>query len=204
MFVEGVLWTYSEPSKSFPVAGDVGEHLAQGEFPEPFYLIMSEDKKDPPGPKDAEIEREIRSGRKFSLAEAIGRIGGSGVLKGASPVTQKRQAELEIERYLESHLVDGEGALEVVLFRRARESEILFKMGYEQPLVALALFCERILGSEGLLQDFVNDVDAEWGRIYLQRPHFQKDGRPPHPDDKYTFSSVRVSLSGLLEKLRAE
>ena len=165
---------------------------------------MSEDKKEDPSREGAEIEREIRSGRKFSLAEAIGRLGGGELLKGSSPVTQKRQAELEIERYLESHLVDSEGALEVVLLRRVRESEILFRMGYEQPLTALALFCERILGSEGLLQDFVNDVDAEWGRIYLERPHFQKDGRPPDAEDKYTFSSVRIALSGLTAKLRGE
>jgi len=165
---------------------------------------MSEDKKERPSPEDAEIEREIRLDRKFSLAEAIGRIAGGGLLKGASPVALKRQAELEIERYLESHLVDAEGALEVVLLRRVRESEILFKMGYEQPLTALALFCERILGSEGLLQDFVNEVDAQWGRIYLERPHFQENGRPPDPQDSYTFSSVRIALSGLMAKLRGE
>jgi hypothetical protein len=47
---------------------------------------MSKDKKERPGSEDAEIEREIRLGRKFSLAEAIGRMGG-GLLKGASPVT---------------------------------------------------------------------------------------------------------------------
>ena len=165
---------------------------------------MSEDKKERPSPEDAKIEREIRSGRKFSLAEAIGRIGGSGVLKGASPVTRKRQAELEIERYLESQLVDAEGALEVVLLRRVRESEMLFKMGYDQPLNVLALFCERILSSEGLLRDFVREVDAEWGRIYLERPHFQKNGRPPDPEDQYTFLSVRIALSGLIAKLRGE
>jgi len=162
---------------------------------------MSEDKGKRPCPEDADIEREIRSGRKFSLAEAIGRMGG-GLLKGASPVTRKRQAELEIERYLESYLADAEGALEIVLLRRVRESEMLFNMGYDQPLSALALFCERILNSEERLRDFVTEVDAEWGRIYLERPHFQKDGRPPDPEDPYTFSSVRRTLSGLIEKLR--
>ncbi len=119
-------------------------------------------------------------------------------------MTGKRQAELEIERYLEGHLADTQGALEVVLLRRVRESEVLFKMGYEQPLIALAIFCERIVSSEGLLQDFVNDVDAQWGRIYLERPHFQKDGRAPDPKDPYTFSSVRIALSELLAKLRGE
>jgi hypothetical protein len=165
---------------------------------------MSEDKKERRSPEDAELEREIRLGRKFSLAEAIGRIGGAGLLKGASPVTQKRQAEIEIERCLESHLLDAEGALEVVLLRRVRESETLFEMGYDQPLAALALFCEWILSSDELLRDFVNDVDAQWGRIYLERPHFQKNGLPPDPRDPYTFSSVCVTLSGLTAQLRGE
>jgi hypothetical protein len=165
---------------------------------------MSEDKKERPSPEDAELERQIRLGRKFTLAEAIGRIGGKSMLKGASPVTRKRQAEFEIEQYLESHLVDADGALEVVLLRRVRESEMLFKMGYDQPLNVLARFCERILGSEGLLRYFVNDVDVEWGRIYLQRPHFQKNGHPPDLEDPYTFSSVRIALFGLMAKLRGE
>jgi hypothetical protein len=165
---------------------------------------MSEDSRKRPSPEDAEIERAIRSSRKFSLPEAIGRMGGGGLLKGASPVTGKRQAELEIERYLESHLVDAGGALEIVLLRRVRESEVLLKMGYDQPLTALDVFCERILSSEGLLRDFVNEVDAEWGRIYLERPHFQKNGRPADPEDPYTFASVRIVLTRLMAKLRGQ
>jgi hypothetical protein len=168
------------------------------------FEIMSEDKKKQPSSEDARIEREIRSQRKFSVADAIGRMGGSGMMKGASPVTQKRQAELEIKQYLQSQLPDAEGALRVVLLRRVRESEILFKMGYDQPLTGLARFCERILGSEMLLRDFVKDADVEWGRIYLERPHFQKDGRPANPEDPYTFASVRTALSGLVAKLQGE
>jgi hypothetical protein len=169
-----------------------------------LFNIMCEDKKRRSSPDDAEIEREIRLGRRFSLAEAIGRIGGGGLLKGASPVTRKRQAELEVERYLEGHLADAEGALKKVLLRRVRESEMLFKMGYDQPLKALALFCERILSSEERLRDFVREVDAKWGRLYLERPHFQQNGRLSDPEDPYTFSSVRRTLSGLMARLRGE
>jgi len=163
---------------------------------------VSEDERKPSDPDDADIEREVRSGRKFSLAEAIGRLGGGGLLKGASPVTRKRQAELEIEGYFDRHLIDSERALKIVLLRRVRDSELLFKMGYDQPLTALALFCGRILDSEERLRDFVRDVDAEWGRINRERPHFQKGDRPPHPEDPYTFSSVRTKLTGLVAKLR--
>ena len=35
---------------------------------------------------DAELEREIRKGRKFTLAEAIGRLAGPGAMKGESPI----------------------------------------------------------------------------------------------------------------------
>ena len=124
--------------------------------------MMSEDKRERSSSKDAEINREIRSGRKFSLAEAIGRIGGSGLLKGTSPVTGKRQAELVIEQFLESHLVDSEGALEAVLLRRVRESETLFKMGYEQPLTALALFRERILGAGDRRCNRTRSTSSAW------------------------------------------
>lgn len=37
---------------------------------------------------DAELEREIRKGRKFTLAEAIGRLAGPGSIKGESPVAR--------------------------------------------------------------------------------------------------------------------
>ena len=165
---------------------------------------MSDQEKEPRRPDQADEERQIRRGRKFSLAEAIGRLAGPNLLKGASPVTRKRRAELEIERYLERHLKDGEGALEVVLLRRVRDSEILLQMGYGQPLAALARFVERILSSEELLRRFVNEVDAQWGRIYQERPYFQKEGQPPHAQDPYTLASVGDKLRKLLEEVKGQ
>ena len=49
---------------------------------------------------DADLEREIRNARKFTLEEAIGRMAGPGAMKGESPIARKRQAELEIESWL--------------------------------------------------------------------------------------------------------
>jgi hypothetical protein len=49
---------------------------------------------------DAELEREIRKERKFTLAEAIGRLAGPGAMKGESPVARMQQAEIEIEYWL--------------------------------------------------------------------------------------------------------
>jgi len=164
-------------------------------------------KKPPAGLEDSDLQREIRSERKFSLAEAIGRLGGSGLLKGTSPVTQKRQAELRIEQYLERHLTDSEGALEIVLLRHVRESDIFLEMNFSNPLAAIASYIVRVLDSEARLQSFVRAVDAEWGRMYLERPHFQKEGpvqkegQAPDPNDPYTFASVRKKLEQLLDTL---
>ena len=134
---------------------------------------MNDEERRGPSPEDAELEREIRSQRKYSLDEAIGRAAGD-LLKGTSPVTHKRQAELEIEQYLEGHLADSEGALLIVLQREVRESEDLLERSYDQPLAALAGVTEHLLGLPERLRGFVRRVDAEWGRIYSERPYFDR------------------------------
>ena len=152
--------------------------------------------------KDDEIEQEILAHRKFSLAEAIGRMGGD-LLKGTSPVTGKRQAELVIEHYLRKNLPDAEGALQVALLRRVKESEVLLK-GYEQPFDVLSRILESLLDSKERLRSFVGRVDAEWGHLYSQRPYFEIEGRSPHPQDPYTFDSVRDQLARLLADLSGD
>ena len=147
----------------------------------------------------AEIEREIRTNRKFSLSEAIGQIAGGDIMKGGSPVTRKRQAELEIDEYLRRHLVDSGSALRSVFVRHLGES--LLDGDYDQPLAALAEYIRRILTSEHLLEEFVREADAEWGRVHNERAHFQMPNRPPHPDDPYTIDSVRLALFQLRERL---
>jgi len=147
----------------------------------------------------ADIEREIRANRKFSLSEAIGQIAGGDVMKGASPVTRKRQAELEIDEYLRRHLVDSGIVLRSVLVRHL--GEILLDGDYDEPLAALAQHIGRILTSEHLLEELVREADAEWGRVHDERPYFQMPGRPPHRDDPYTIDSVRLALSQLGDRL---
>ncbi len=160
-------------------------------------------KKPPKQPtrEDADLEREIRSRREFSVAEAIGREGAE-LLKGASPVTLKRQAEFVIEHYLQRHLEDAEGALKTVLVRRVRESEVLLATHYADALGALTRVTEQVLASGARLRRFVRAIDAEWGRLYSERPYFEREGSPPHRKDPYTVASVRQTLSGLLEGLR--
>jgi len=151
---------------------------------------------------EEDLEREIRGDRKFSLSEALGRLAGGGMLKGASPISRPRQAELAIEDYLRRHLTDAGGALSSVLLRHVRQSD-RFLDDCEQPFVVLARSVRQVLGSEFHLDELVREADVEWGRALGERPHFERAGRPPHPDDPYTRESVRLALSRLLERLSA-
>jgi len=143
---------------------------------------MSEEKTNSRSEADANLEREIREGRKFSLEEAIGRLTGPGMMKGVSPATRKQQAEAEIESYLDRHLISPAGAMSFVLLRRVKESEILLN-NLDQHLVALASCIQQILDSEHLLREFVRECDVEWGAVYDERLLFQKEGYPPDHKD---------------------
>jgi hypothetical protein len=164
---------------------------------------MSTDPPDrSPGP-DAEFEREVRADHKFSLAEAIGRMGGPGMMKGISPVTRKQQAEAAIRTCLGKHLPDSQGALTGTLLRQVGESAALLE-DMDRPLVVLARHVRSVLGSEYLLKELVREADAEWGRVFMERPHFEREGRPSDPNDPYTTESVRAALSHLLGTLNEE
>lgn len=159
-------------------------------------------KKHDPALDKAAIEREILAGRKFSVADAIGRLGGKDLMKGASPVTRKRQAELEMKHALRAHLSDAEGALRLVLLRRVTESGALLEGGYKDPIGNLVRYVDRLCGSDVALKALVREVDMEWGRANDTRPHFEKEGQTTHPDDPYTSESVRSQLSRLGQRLR--
>jgi hypothetical protein len=161
---------------------------------------MSDDQDKKPSDADSDLQRQIRADRKFSLTEAIGRLAGPGAMKGASPVTRKQQAEAEIDNWLRAHLTDPGGALQPVLLRHVAGSELLLD-NYDQPLVVLAAYCHSLLESDCRLKDFVRDADIEWGRIFQERPHFDKEDAAPQPDDPYTAESVRTCLSKLIEQL---
>jgi hypothetical protein len=163
---------------------------------------MSEEQQKPKFILDADLEREIREGRKFTLAEAIGRLAGPGMMKGVSPATRKQQAEAAIETYLDRNLNTAAGALSVVLLRQVKQSELLLN-NLDQPLVVLAAWVQRVLDSDYRLAELVRQADVEWGRVYGERPHFEREGAPAHEDDPYTAASVRGTLSQLLQKLAA-
>jgi hypothetical protein len=161
---------------------------------------MSENPDKPRSEADAQLEREVRAERKFTIAEAIGRLAGPGSMKGASPVTRRQQAESEIGTWLRQHLAQAGDALPTILLRRISAGEKLLN-DPGRPLDILLAYCQEVLGSEFLLADLVRDADFEWGRISGERPHFEKKGSSPHPDDPYTLESVRSLLSGLVSQL---
>jgi hypothetical protein len=150
--------------------------------------------------KKAELEREIRKGRKFTLSEAIGRLAGPGMMKGVSPISRLQQAEVAIEEFLDRHLQDHGGALKTVLSRRAKGSELLLTNA-DQPLIVLASDIQRSLHSEYILTEIVREADIEWGNVLGERPYFDQEGCAPDPNDPYTLESVRTKLSQLLDTL---
>jgi len=163
---------------------------------------VSDAEEKPRSEADAELEREARRGRKFTIAEMIGRLAGPGMMKGVSPITRKHQAEVEIEHCLNRHFAESEAPLVTALLRQVIGSDLLLN-NYDQPLVVLAACVQRLLDSEYLLKELVRDADIEWGRVFGERPFFETPGTPPHADDPFTAESVRGRLSGLLEKLAA-
>jgi hypothetical protein len=163
---------------------------------------MSDDHPKPSTEADAELQREIRADRKFTLSEAIGRLAGPGMMKGVSPVTRKEQAAAEIQEYLGRHLTDAGGVLSGVLLRRVAESDLLLH-DFDHPLAVLAGYVRRVLDSEYGLKELVREADVEWGRVFGERPRFERDGCPPAPDDPYTLESVHAALTRLAGELAA-
>jgi hypothetical protein len=161
---------------------------------------MNDENLDERASADAALEREIRQGRKFTQHEAIGRLAGPGAMKGASPVSAVEQAQIAIGSWLRTNVTDVAGALQAVLHRHLKDSELLLA-NLDQPLVALADYCGRILASPHRLEEFVREVDVEWGQRMDQRPHFERDGSPPHPDDPYTAASVGKTLNDIPKQL---
>ena len=150
--------------------------------------------------RQEEIEREIRLSRKFSAKEAMAKMAGPGAMKGASPVSPVRQAEVEVGTWLKTHVDDTPGALQLVLHRHVKGSAMLLD-NLDRPLIALRNLCEEVLDSDYRLKELVREADVEWARAIDERPHFEREGMPPHPDDPYTIESVRHALGAIVRQL---
>ncbi|MBF2078469.1 MAG: hypothetical protein IGR76_08105 [Synechococcales cyanobacterium T60_A2020_003] len=158
--------------------------------------MPSESDPDP----DYALQQDILSGRKFSLADAIGREG-SGFLKGESTVPKLVQAKTEVMVFIRNHLPDGSGALQSVLQDIVQADDARISAYVDCPLYALRDAVQDVLSHRERLYELVRQVDMRWGHMYGERPYFQKPGQDPHPEDEYTHESVQVMLEHLLDAL---
>lgn len=157
----------------------------------------------PESDADQAIEREIRQGRKFSLADAIGQEG-SDFLKGESPVPRLLQVKNELKGFVNLHLHDASGALQAILLEVIQTDDVVCSRYFDAPLSALAEMLHPLLAHDAYLREFVRRVDMRWGQMYDERPHFEQPGQPPHPDDEYTVESVRSQLQLLMTAVQQQ
>ncbi|MDY6803556.1 MAG: hypothetical protein SXA11_07080 [Cyanobacteriota bacterium] len=158
-------------------------------------MTRDEDKE-----SDRNLQQDILSGRQFTLADVIGKEGGS-FLKGESPVPPLMQAVAEINAFVAANLEDSSGALQAVLQSWVKNDREKVSNYFNSPLVALRQIIEAILNNEELFYEFVRQVDFKWGQIYGERPYFQRPGQPAHPLDEYSHESVREKLVAFLETI---
>jgi len=149
--------------------------------------------------EDVALEQSIREGREFSLAEVIGREAGD-FLKGESPIPPLEQTKNAILVFIEAQLLDPEGVLKMVLQEWIDDEARLDRYG-DNPLGALAEQVEEVLAHPNLLYELVRQVDVKWGELNQERPHFQRPGQKPDPEDAYTHESVQQALSELLSQV---
>ncbi|MGB3291795.1 MAG: hypothetical protein WBB01_02255 [Phormidesmis sp.] len=147
----------------------------------------------------ADLQREIRAERQFSLAEAIGREGGS-FMKGESTVPRPLRAATEVSQFITTHLADPTGPVSTTLYDWA-SSDIRLSRQLDTPLVALAQVIESILAEPTTLSEFARQVAIAHSHITGDRPYFQKPDAPPHPQASYTHASIAADLAALLDQV---
>lgn len=157
--------------------------------------------KNPSSPTDQALQQEICLGRQFSLADVIGREGKDG-LKGESPVPPLVQAKLAIRAFVGDYLQDAAGGLEPPLQTWLQSEDAIISQHLDNPLTALSRILDQILAQPNQLYELVRQADVCWGQLYDERPHFQRPGQPPHPEDEYSHESVKVQLMELRDRLQ--
>lgn len=149
-----------------------------------------------------EIQREIRAGRKFSLAEAIGREGGS-FMKGESTIPRPLKAKNEIQQFLNSHINKPTSALATTLFTWVTD-DIRVSRQLDTPLIALTQILESMLAEPTTFCEFARQVAIAQSKLTGDRPYFQLLGQPSNPDADYTHTIIKAELSSLLNKLEQQ
>ncbi|MGF1569485.1 MAG: hypothetical protein ACFCVD_15695 [Nodosilinea sp.] len=160
---------------------------------------MTDDGQD----ENQHIQQELRLGRKFTVADAIGQEAG-GFMAGVSPVPRLVQAKTQVLHLLNQCLKDSEGALQVVLHQWIEADDAGISRHLEAPETALRELLVRIIRSPETLYELVRQTDVTWGDMYDEYPHFQQPGQPPHPDAAYSHESVRAILAACLLQLATQ
>ncbi|MBL8917384.1 MAG: hypothetical protein JNJ54_00870 [Myxococcaceae bacterium] len=155
---------------------------------------------------EAEAKREL--GRRAAEEKSVpvrfeGGLGGSPV----PPLEQLRAAAVVL---IHEVVPDNDGALRKVFEQDLRsDDQLLGALAGGLPiwtaaelrahlLQALATLAKRTLSTEAALHEFTRRVDAVWGQLLGERPHFETPGHAAHPDDPYTFASVRGALEAVI------
>lgn len=150
---------------------------------------------------DDDIQHEIRQGRSFSLADAIGKEGRD-FLKGHSPVPRLVQARRTIIVFISRHLEDRAGALQATLIHWVESDDARVSQYMQSPLHALVAILESILQTPSTLHELTRQASVQWGQMTDERPRFQQPGYPAHPDAEYSHESIHQSLTGLLSQVQ--
>ena len=144
---------------------------------------------------------EIRSQRKFTIAEAIGRAGGN-FMKGESAIPRPLRATAEINQFITTHLPNPGGPVSATLQSWTKE-DIRVSRHLDTPLVALSLIIESLLSEPSTFQEFFRQIAIAQSQLTGDRPHFQPPNYLPHPDAAHSHESVKQQLENLLQKLNS-
>jgi hypothetical protein len=139
------------------------------------------------------LEREIRAQRKFSLAEAIGREGGS-FMKGESAIPRPLRATAAINQFIVAHLHDPASALSSTLQAWAKD-DIRVARQLDRPLVALTQIIEGILANAITLCEFARQVAIAHSQLTGDRVVFAPE---------LTHEPIKAELLMLLGQLQAK
>jgi hypothetical protein len=153
--------------------------------------------------EDELIQRDILQGRKFSIAEAIGREGGS-FIKGHNPIPPLDQVISLLTVFVADNINDPSRVLVTVLQRTIKNDRIKIAEYIETPMVYLHGLIKSFIENPHQLYEITREVDFTWGQINNDKPHFQKPGEPAHSDDEYSHEIVEKMLADLLAKIEKE
>lgn len=126
----------------------------------------------------------------------------SGYMNGESPFAAGKQMAYEAKQRVTSQTKDLEGSLKTVLCGIIDGEAARIDAHRDTPESVVTRIIDRILASEENLKEFVRRVDQRWGSDNQERPYFERSGQPSHPDDPYTYQSVRTSLEALRQALQ--